>query len=205
MKFLSTVLSLLAMILVLTHTPAFGQRGRGGGIGGGMGGGKGFGMPDTRGAGKGFDMPESSGKTRGPFDGEKGLHGGKSSDVGKMKEPSTLSGKKNAAEMLSHNSKLSSKLETLLPEGTDMQKAASGFDHLGQFVAATHVSHNLNIPFDDLKGKMTGPSAVSLGQAIHELKPGVDAKKEAIKANEQALEDMEKAFGKNSRAPGRDK
>ena len=107
--------------------------------------------------------------------------------------------------MLSQNTKLSSKLQTLLPEGTDMQKAASGFDNLGQFVAATHVSHNLNIPFDDLKTKITGPSPVSLGQAIHELKPGVDAKKEAIKANEQALEGMEKSFGKSSRAFGRDR
>ena len=51
-----------------------------------------------------------------------------------------------------------------------------------------HVSHNLGIPFEQLKAELM--AGKSLGQAIHELKPGVDAKKEAIKANEQALKDM---------------
>jgi hypothetical protein len=33
----------------------------------------------------------------------------------------------------------------------------------------------------------------SLGEAIHKLKPNVDARQEAIKANQQALNDMEKS------------
>lgn len=40
-------------------------------------------------------------------------------------------------------------------------------------------------------------SGDSLGQAIHELKPNVDARHEAIKANQQALEDMEKSAASN--------
>ncbi|HEX9255994.1 MAG TPA: hypothetical protein VF938_10625, partial [Candidatus Angelobacter sp.] len=44
---------------------------------------------------------------------------------------------------LSSNTKLASKLQSLLPPGTDLQTAASGFKNLGQFVAAVHVSHNL--------------------------------------------------------------
>lgn len=45
-----------------------------------------------------------------------------------------------------------------------------------------------------LKEKMTGPSSVSLGQAIRSLKPGVDARKEAIRANELALKDIEETL-----------
>jgi hypothetical protein len=98
---------------------------------------------------------------------------------------------KTASEMLSHNSRLSTKLQPLLPPGTDLQQAASGFKNLGQFVAAAHVSHNLGIPFDQLKTKMTGPPPESLGKAIHDLKPAANAKTESKKANRQAEQDME--------------
>ena len=56
-------------------------------------------------------------------------------------------------------------LLVLLP-GANLADAARGFQNWGQFVAAAHVSHNLNIPFATLKAKMTGPSPMSLGQAI---------------------------------------
>ena len=52
---------------------------------------------------------------------------------------------------LASNSKLSSRLQSLLPPKTTLEKAASGFKSQGQFIAALHVSHNLNIPFDQLK------------------------------------------------------
>lgn len=95
-----------------------------------------------------------------------------------------------ASEILSHNSMLSTKLQSFLPPGTDLQQAASGFKNLGQFVAAVHVSHNLGIPFDQLKTKMTGPPPVSLGKAIHDLKPAANAKTESKKANKQAEQDI---------------
>jgi hypothetical protein len=95
-----------------------------------------------------------------------------------------------ASEILSHNLMLSTKLQSLLPPGTDLQQAASGFKNLGQFVAAVHVSHNLGIPFDQLKTKMTGPPPVSLGKAIHDLKPAANAKTESKKANKQAEQDI---------------
>jgi len=41
---------------------------------------------------------------------------------------------------------------------------------------------------------MTGPFSVSLEEAIHSLKPGVDARKEAIRGNERALKDMEQTL-----------
>jgi hypothetical protein len=80
------------------------------------------------------------------------------------------------------NPKLEARLLTLLPAGTNMYDASRGFKNWGQFVAAVHVSHNLNLPFADLKARMTGltpgiPSgstvqtaAMSLGQAIQSFK-----------------------------------
>jgi hypothetical protein len=97
---------------------------------------------------------------------------------------------KSVSDLLSQNTKLSSNLQGLLPAGTDLQTAAAGFKNLGQFVAAVHVSHNLGIPFDTLKAKLTGADSVSLGKAIHELDPTVNAKKETNAANKQAKQDL---------------
>src|SRR5688500_10753566 len=52
------------------------------------------------------------------------------------------------------NPKLEARLQKLLPTGTNVQDAASGFKNWGQFVAATHVSQNLGIPFAELKAQM---------------------------------------------------
>ena len=92
-------------------------------------------------------------------------------------------------DLVAQNTKLASKLQRLLPAGTDLQAAASGFKNLGQFVAAVHVSHNLGIPFDQLKTKIL--AGKSLGEAIQELKPNVAAEAEAKKAKKQAKRDME--------------
>src|SRR5215831_14626892 len=93
---------------------------------------------------------------------------------------------KTPEQLLTQNEKLSAKLQALLPPGTNMHDAANGFKNLGQFVAAIHVSHNLDIPFSDLKSKMM--SGESLGNAIHGLRPEVKAKEEAKKAHKQAKE-----------------
>jgi hypothetical protein len=105
----------------------------------------------------------------------------------------THTGTENASvsTRLSSNTKLSSKLQGLLPPGTNLQQAAQGFKNLGQFVAAVHVSHNLGIPFDQLKAKVTGTGAESLGKAIHDLKPSADAKSEAKKAGKEADTDLD--------------
>ncbi len=112
------------------------------------------------------------------------------SQHGQMQEHSNRSGRESTesgssnhehqkmtvSEQLDHNTHLATQLQGLFPPGTDLKQAASGFKNLGQFVAAAHVSHNLGIPFDQLKAKMTGNSPVSLGKAIHELQPGANAK-----------------------------
>ena len=103
-------------------------------------------------------------------------------------------------ERIQNDAAFRSKIQSLLPPGTDIKTAESGFKNHGQFIAALHVSKNLNIPFDQLKAKMTGvtatsstvqtsSTAVSLGKAIHALRPNMSvtqANVEAKKAEKQA-------------------
>lgn len=127
-------------------------------------------------------------------------------------------GPKTADELLTQNTQLASKLQSLVPTGTDLQTAAASFKNLGQFVAAVHVSHNLKIPFACLASDMTGTAAanfapsgttvscpdgtgdkkMSLGSSIQALDPSVDntqAKQDAKTAMSQAKNDM-KGSGK---------
>ena len=101
-------------------------------------------------------------------------------------------GPKTPGELLTQNKKLSDKLSTLLkqqnPPVTDLQAASQGFKMLGEFVAAVHISHNLGIPFDQLKTQ--AQTSGSLSKAIHVLRPDADVKAEVKKAVEQAVDDM---------------
>ena len=150
--------------VTLAGGKAFAQHG--GGHGGGMGGG---------------------GATRGDLDRGSTMRGTEQN----ANMPSMQA--RNPDKVLSGNMHLSSRLQSLLPPGTDLQKAASGFKNLGQFMAAAHVSHNLGIPFDELKAKMTGANPVSLGKAIQELKPESNAKEETRRANQEAKEDLRRS------------
>ena len=58
---------------------------------------------------------------------------------------------------------------------TTGQKDSNGFRNYGQYVAATEVSKHLNIPVADLKKAMVNDN-LSLGQAIHKLKPTLSTK-----------------------------
>jgi hypothetical protein len=101
--------------------------------------------------------------------------------------------KMTVGDHLEKNTQLATRLQGMFPPGTDLQVASSGFKNLGQFVAATHVSKNLGIPFDQLKAKMTGDSAESLGKAIKELRPEADATSEVKKAERQAKEEIKQS------------
>ena len=73
----------------------------------------------------------------------------------------------------------------------DYEFAIHRFRNQGEFIAALHVSKNLDIPFDQLKAKVTGEHAMSLGKAIHELRPNLTEKQvktEEEKAEKQAKE-----------------
>jgi hypothetical protein len=108
-------------------------------------------------------------------------------------------GRPTVGDQLTRNTNLTARLQTLFPNGTDLQKESAGFRNLGQFVAAAHVSHNLDIPWSDMKAKMTGDHPVSLGKAIQDLKPQADAKSEAGKAEKEADTDIKDA-SKNTSA-----
>ena len=97
---------------------------------------------------------------------------------------------------LPKNPRLVERLRTLLPAGTDMTTAASGFKNQGQFVAAVHVSNNLGLSFADLKTRMVD-QGMSLGQSIQQLRPHVDADDAARRATRQAERDLA------DRTPGR--
>lgn len=96
------------------------------------------------------------------------------------------------ADQLARRPELSSRLQSLLPPGTNLPAAGKGFKNLGQFVAAAHVSRNLNIPFDQLKTQVAERG--SLGKAIQTLRPDIGpeaAKIEARSAEKQAKEEIE--------------
>jgi hypothetical protein len=134
-----------------------------------------------------------------------GMHGGPNSHSEAAESSrgghatSSMMASKNPGGVLSHNTHLAAKLEGLLgisatnPNAlTLLQNDAMGFKNFGQFVAAVHVSNNLDIPFQTLKTTMTAPN-MSLGKAIQELKPGADSKSEAKKATTEANEDVKES------------
>ncbi len=91
---------------------------------------------------------------------------------------------------LSSDTNLMAKVTPLLPPGTTLASAAMGFKNEGQFIATLHVAKNLDIPFADLKDRVT--AGESLGKAIHALKPTLDAnasESAAAEANEQTQKD----------------
>ena len=95
-----------------------------------------------------------------------------------------------AQQQLSQQPTLMARIRPLLPRGTDPSHAASGFGDLGDFISAVHVSDNLNIPFHELKSRVTGPEGRSLGEAIRELRPTANPGVEIKRAREQARRDQ---------------
>jgi hypothetical protein len=104
---------------------------------------------------------------------------------------------KTPGELLAQNKKLSDKLSVLLrqqnPPITDLQAASQGFRNLDQLVVAVHTSHNLGIPFDQLKTAVQASG--SLSKAIQLLKPGAHVEVEMREAVLQALDDLDKTPG----------
>ena len=109
---------------------------------------------------------------------------------------------KMVPNMLAKNTALEARIQALLPAGTNLQTAAAGFKNLGQFVAAVHVSHNLGIPFDQLKATLTGSSPKSLGRAIRSLDPKLSSK--TIKADVKTAEKQARLDMESSERPDHD-
>jgi hypothetical protein len=65
------------------------------------------------------------------------------------------------------------------------QPYCNGLGNLEEYVAAVHASRNLHIPFEMLKERIA--KGETLEEAIRELRPGSDYKKEAAKAMHEAI------------------
>ena len=178
------VLTALSVALLFGTPVVFAQHG-GGHPGGPPSGGPGMG-------GAGMGNPGMGGPAAGNS-GMRGMRGNGTMGGADMHSHSVSHS--SPTSLLSSNTKLASTLQTqlgsLLPAGTSLTDAASGFKNLGEFIAALHVSHNLGISFDDLKTKMT--SGDNLGKAIKDLKPDVNSKAEAKKAKKQAKADIKES------------
>jgi hypothetical protein len=93
------------------------------------------------------------------------------------------------AQKIASKPNLSNKVLTMLPSGMTLDQASQGFKNQGQFIAALHVSQNLNIPFVQLR-KLMVVEHKSLGQAIQTLRGTTDAEHAASKAQRQANADL---------------
>ena len=92
-------------------------------------------------------------------------------------------------DRISGNAALLAKITPLLG-GMSLKDAASGFRSEEQFIAALHAAKDLGVSFTDLKAEMTGPEHDNLAQAIHDLKPAIDAKASAKTAAGEARADI---------------
>jgi len=158
--------------------PLWSQRGQGGGALGGVTG-------------------SATGAASGAVRGTVSQPGGKSDNANHGANAGVgLGSSADVSLRVTRNAGLSTQLQPLVPAGNTLAGAAAGFRNEGQFVSALHVSRNLNIPFDQLKAKLTGNDSVSLGKAIQELRPDLSDK--TIKdnprlADRQAERDLEQA------------
>jgi len=137
------------------------------GVGGGVGagGGLGNGGHGGLGAGAGANTGIDAGAKAGGAGASVNTHGNAGASA-------TLSST-NPGDVLDHNTQLSGRLENMLglsgPNALVMLKTdASSFKNFGQFMAAVHVSQNLDIPFAQLQAKM-GRSPAEKCQRTHDL------------------------------------
>ena len=134
-----------------------------------------------------YAAPQAHGHASAPPAGKPVVHSGTTTTT----NSAVTSPKLNPiAQKLTVHPQLLSRVTALLPAGMTLSEAAAGFKNQGQFIAALHASKNLNIPFAQLQTEMTGKDHVKLGVAIHELKPGSDAKAQAKLAETQAEQDL---------------
>jgi len=98
----------------------------------------------------------------------------------------------------------------VLPANVTLTHACAPFTALDACLAALHASHNLGVDFNCLRAGVTGvhtsadvsgckladgDKSQSLHKAIHQLKPGADAKQSAHDAEQQAKDDLQAVSG----------
>ncbi len=134
------------------------------------------------------------GSTRPPVTGNSSPSGNTGKAPSATSATTMHSGAMGASARLANNAALSARIQPLLPAGATVSAASTGFRNQGEFIAALHVSRNLNIPFDSLRSELTGNHPASLGQAIHDLRPNLSrsaVKRDVRLAQRQADQDID--------------
>jgi|KBSSwiS6_1023812.scaffolds.fasta_scaffold02007_2 hypothetical protein len=130
--------------------------------------------PSTKSTGSGSHGPSNAGSSAKNTGGGSSKHTTTTTTSTTGTQTVTTAGSINFAstsvgQKLTRNTALQSKLTTKLTAlgytGTVFE-AAYGFKNLGQFVAATNVSQNLGIPFEQLKLQMTGLTVDAQGNVL---------------------------------------
>ena len=139
-------------------------------------------------------------------------HEGRESHSGAQNSGTHSAAGANFAARLAHNPTLSARLLALLqPTGfcastctpAELKSAAMGLRNQGQFIATLHVADNLKLTpmqFKNLLAEMTGKGEDknhdSLGQALHEVDPALDAqtiKTDVTLARQETKTDLQAA------------
>lgn len=123
-----------------------------------------------RGGSRGGGQMPGGAIPRGPAQ-QRGAEAGRVAKTPKGAEAPRAQHANTATAHLQQNPALEGRLAPMLPAGMTVEQAAAGYKNWGQFVAAVNVSKNLNIPFADLKSRMTTTKPLSLGKAVHDLRP----------------------------------
>jgi hypothetical protein len=85
-------------------------------------------------------------------------------------------------------------VKPLLTFGTDVNKAADGFNTAEQFVTVAYAAKNTEVPFVLLKHRVLNEDQ-SLAEAIRASKPDLDASLEAERARIEARADLARING----------
>jgi hypothetical protein len=186
-RFVSISLSLAALMIAASTDVLGGGMGGGRGMGGGMGGGAAgpYNVPSNQ---RGIEAVSVERPGDAP---DRGRGASADRPATERQDTRQTAASRTPQELLQQNTRLAENIAKLLPAGTDLQSAASGFRNLGEFVAAAHVSSNLGIPFADLKAKILGGE--SLGGAIQALRPEADGLIEARKARARAEDELSRS------------
>ena len=84
------------------------------------------------------------------------------------------------------------RVKEVLNPGAKPEIAAANFASAEQFMTVAHVARNTQVPFMVLKERVVNQRQ-SLAQAIHELRPDLDARAEVTRARAAARQDLELA------------
>ena len=114
------------------------------------------------------------------------------------RNPATPSGAPRStaasAAMPASEPRLHDRLKPVLNRGAQMSVAAEGFRSGEEFATVAHAARNTNVPFMVLKHRVVDEGR-TLEEALRDVKPGIDAKAEAARAQAAAKSDVAASAG----------